>query len=392
MSVFVIDNELGSSIRELAQIIDGLNENDEFSQAITKHIADNGQVKDKKALIPPVYEASKPELMKKLNDKEFESTFNLIIYVLNSLWEGNTSAMVTESNQVLIKNLVKTSPPEQLSLRDRKSIKATSILSELTLIFNLLPSTSPVRVIIIQTIVDFFKDLQLDFKLLQGSFSSQLIGWLVQAENITSENVKKVFWEFIFLDKSYNENSLKLINTFTKQFEITSVDELHNLIKFTLNSDVVDLSFLINNHVSKALITYENDDLVKLFNQYLAGDAITSNPYNFPNLEFKSKLLSLCKFFENSNKYEFKFNEIPVNDQLELEVLLINCIKFKLIEGKLDQLNGQFNLTRVNKFILPNDAENISKNLESIKQNLNNWKQSLINVNDVVQNFRENIK
>lgn len=394
MSVFIVDNDLISSIKELSSIIDAAEGNQAFTQSISEFVGTEGteSIKDKQGLINKIYDASKPEYMKKLNDKEFESSFNLIIYILHSLYGGDTAQMVTAQQNILINNLVKTSPPEQLSLRDRKSIKATSILSELTLIFNLLPPNSPVRVLIIQTIVNFFKELQLDFKLLQGSFSNQLIGWLIKTDNITVEQIKQVFWDFISLDNKFTSTSLTLINDFTKQYEISSVEELHKFIKFALTSDVVDLSFMINNNVAKALITYQSDELVEVFNQYLSGQLITNNKFQIPNLEFKSKMLSLCKFFDESNKYEFKFTEIPVNNQPELETLLINCIKFKLIEGKLDQLNEQFNLTRVNKFILPNDSETINKNLNNVKQNLESWKQSLFDVNQVVQTFRENIK
>lgn len=396
MSVFIIDNELGSSVKELGSIIDGVQGNDEFSSSLAPSLQEQADgtitIANKAQVIDKVYEVSSPQYMKKLSDKEFESTFNLIIYVLHSLFDKDISQAVTKDNNVLIKNLVETSPPEQLSLRDRKSIKATSILSELTLIFNLLPGNSPTRVIIIQTIIDFFNHLQLDFKLLQGSFSGQLVDWLVQTNGITIDQVKHVFWQFVGLDKKSTKSSLVLINNFTKQYEILSLEELHQFIKFALSSDVVDLSFMINNNVSKALISHANDDLVQTFNKYLAGDLITSNPYQLPNLEFKSKMLSLCKFFENANKYEFNFSEIPAEYQPELEILLINCVKFKLIEGKVDQLNQKFNLTRVNKFILPQNSESINKNLSNIKTNLENWKQSLIDVNEVVQTFRENIK
>lgn len=385
MSVFIVDNELTSSIKELGEIFDQVQGTEEVSTQLSKYIDETNEITQKDALIKEIYTISKTENLIKLNDKDFESTFNLIIYILVEL-QGDIEKLF--QNDELLNNLIQSNPKETISLRDKKSIKATSILSELTLIFNLLDESSQTRIKIIKAILSFFKSSNLEFKIIEKSFTLNLNNWLSKINNIKQEDIKSIFWEFISLDDNHSLNSLKLIKDFTKDYEVTK-DELLTIIKFSLNSKTIDLSFMINTNISQSLTANKSDSLVELFIKYLNGELIQSS--EFPLVESKSKILSLCKFFDNSGKFIFKFDEIPVPKN-ELEILIINSIKNNLIEGKLDQLNETFKLIRVNKSILPYDDSSIENNLLNVKKNLTIWRDSLINVDKVVQNFRENTK
>lgn len=382
MSVFVVDNELGNSVRELADIIDQIQGSNEFSSHVTPNVAMNGDITNKEAIVAKINEVANVDTLKKLNDREFEPTFNLLIYILVQL-QGNIETVLSTSS--LLQNLIQCHNSEA-SFKDKKSIKSTSILSELTLLFNLLPETSKFRFTLLQTIIQFVGDSQLDFKTIVHSFGGNLINWLKKS-NVDRNQIKRTFWDFILLDKQLSEFSLNLIYEFTTEYDL-SLGELHKLISIALNSKTVDLSFLINNNVIKALITNKTDPVVDFFIRYLNGELLSSSDY--PLVESKSKILALCKFFETSNQIVFKYQEIPV-DRSELEVIIINAIKNKLIEGKLDQLNGTFKLIRVNKFILPFD-DSVTNNLDKVKQSLNIWRNSLVNVNRVVEDFRESTK
>ncbi|EGV65268.1 hypothetical protein PSN45_002586 [Yamadazyma tenuis] len=390
MSVFVVDNEITSSVRELGEIIDTIKGSSDFSQSLDSHIPSSpADFTDKSALIQKVYDASSPEYLKTLSDKEFEPTFNLIIYILSALQGGVEAVFAKDTEDKLLNNLINSSPVQQLSLRDRKSIKATSILSELTLVFNLLPSTSSIRVKVVTLILSFVKKLELDFSILQQSFGENLVSWLQEAQ-ASEKDIKQVFWSFIELDSSRSSKSLELINKFTKQYQLDQ-QELQSLIKFALNGSTIDLSFMVNNNVNKAIQAHQSDALVALFSRYLQGELLEDSP-DFTNLKSKSQILALCKFFETSSKFEFNLAEIPVASSTDLEVLLINSIKAGLVEGKLDQTNSTFYLTRINKFILPSDQQAVARNLEGVKSHLAAWRASLVSVGDVVNTFRENIK
>lgn len=389
MSVFVVDNEITNSVLELGEIIDTIQSNTEYSESLSPLISvENDEIKDKSSLIQKVYQASSPDYLKKLNDKEFEPTFNLIVYILSQLEGGITKVFEPSNSDTLLSNLINSSPSQQLSLRDRKSIKATSILSELTLIFNLLPNTSSARVKIIDQILQFVEKLKIDFNILQQSFGENLVLWLQEA-NTSDEKTRQVFWKFVELDEKHTLTTLNIIKKFTTQHELNK-DELHKLINFSFNSEIIDVSFLINNNVNKALQNYKDDKVVSVFIKYLRGEIIEES--EFTQVPFKSQMLSLCKYFEKSEKSKFQFNEIPVSNERDLEILLINCIKNGLIEGKLDQTSSTFYLTRVNKFILPGDDELVQNSLEKVKYNLQAWKKSLVSVGDVVNTFRVNAK
>lgn len=381
MSVFVIDNDLASSVSELASIVDQVQQSTDYSQAVRPLVdASTQEITDKSALINQIYHASSPEIIAKLNDKEFEPAFNLVVYILSELY-GGLHQVLDADNDKLIQNLLACSPAQQLSLRDRKSIKATSILSELSLLFNLLPATSGFRTVVVQKIIDFVRALKLDYGYLQ-TFQTNLVPWLVQT-GADSSTIRSIFYDFIELDSKSSLSSLKTIYNFTKQYEVSG-EELERIIKFSLNSDIVDLSFMINVNMSHAITANSNSPNVKLFADYLEGKPLKSDQFN--SLEFKSSMLSLCRFFKSSGKYEFGFNEMLTGTD---EVLLINCIKYGLLEGKVDQVNEKFYLTRLNKFIL---GDQVEQDVSDVKQSLEAWKKSLIEVGSVVENFRENMQ
>lgn len=400
MSVFIVDNEVATSVNELGEVIDGVQGNNEVSSALKSCLSEEvayqkTEIKNKDELIVQVIAASSPEYLKKLTDKEFESTFNLIIYLLIQLL-GDIESVLNYGDQLLT-NLIETSPKQQLSLRDRKSIKATSILSELNLMFNLLPKESSSRIKIITVLLQFCQDLKFDFKLIDHSIGDNLVNWLIGAK-ASDEVIRQLFWQFIQLDDNYSKTSLEFIHGFTQQFPI-NLPELHKLIHFALSSEIIDLSFLINSNISSCLIENQNDNLCNFFLKYLSGELIIDVPTEFQSsgstlsssIKFKSEILSLCKLFEKSeNKHVFKFSEIPFDND-KLEILIINAIKNGLIEGKLNQLDEVFILTRNDKFLLPYDNSSIERNLNNVKTNLTEWKNSLVNINDIVNNFRENV-
>lgn len=395
-SVIVVDNDLKDSVKEYGQIIDSVNESVDLSKDLQAFFNDqNNEIVDKPGLIKKIFETSAASNLTKLSDREFEPTFNLIIYILAQL-EGSFEKVLSEDSQI-IKNLIECNPTKQPLLRDRKSIKSTTILSILNTCFNFLPETSPNRIHILTTILNIVEESNIDYGLIQEPIGNSLVSWLVKA-NASDEQIKSIFWKFINLDDRKSNKSLQLIKSFTSNNTL-NLNELHNLIKFALSSSTTDVSFLVNNNVAKALNENSNDELVSLFTNYTKGELISSVPSSSglptDEVEQKSRILALGKYFiDNDSKNVFNYSEIPsalAESAEDFESLLINSIKVGVIEGKLNQLDQTFYLTRVNRFILAGDEESISKNWENVKKVLVDWKNSLANIDDIVNTSRENI-
>ena len=345
---------------------------------------------------------STSENLKQLTEKEFEPTFYLLIYILTQL--SNQNEVLNNEKSPIFQTLLEINPQQPPSLRDRKSIKSTSILSILSTVFNLLPVSSTTRVFILKQILKVIKTSGIDFNLIQDNIGSNLINWLKESKT-NEQEIKTIFWEFIKLDGTFSEKSLKLIKDFTHSNTL-STQELHELIYIALSSKTVDVSFLVNTNVAQALSNNNKsgDKLVSVFNKYVHGEIITIEdiPNDLPAkfIHSKSKILSLAKFFADSSTSSssstnhdgiiFKYNEIPnVKSSLEFEQTLVEAIKVGVIEGKLNQVEETFYLSRVNRFILA--GEDNTKNWENVKLVLKQWQNSLNDINNIVKTARENI-
>ncbi|CAK7896326.1 hypothetical protein CAAN1_03S03070 [[Candida] anglica] len=389
-SVIIVEQELEQSVRGYAQILDTANGNTEVSQALLKYFNDaKTQITDKKALAEAVLASASTANLGQLPDKEFEPTYNLVLYILTQL-VGPVETLLEQYPQILT-NLVASNPTQQPSLRDRKSIKSTTILSLLNNVFNLLPEQSAKRVVVLNKILEVVAQSGLDFQLISGSIGDNLVSWL-SAAGASEQDIKSTFWRFVSLDSASSLKTLQLIKTFTQEHTI-SAQELNQLIEFALESEVVDVSFLVNHNVAHAIKSHAaSDDFVQLFDRYTNGELLVQSSLVSPQLIAKSQILALAKFFATSTQSIFQYKDIPAelaSSSVELETLLINAIKSGVIEGKLNQLTETFYLTRANRFVLAG-ADN-SQNWDNVQAALNEWKQSLHNINEIVNTTRENI-
>lgn len=392
-SVIVVENDLKDSVREYCLIIDAVRQNTEFSASLKDVVSD--EAFDKKEAAARILSASTKETLISLNNKDFEPAFYLLAHLIKEL-EGLTIEQVFQKDSKIIALLKECAPSQQPSVRDRKTIKPTTILSAFNTIFNLLPATSVSRIDIIQNILVVVSQAQVSYELVQSSIGDNLIYWLKTA-NASDAQIREIFWSFVGLDSKHSQKSLELIKAFACQYEL-SLNELHDLIKFALSSPVVDVSFLVNNNVASALKQNSADELVKVFIDYTQGRSITSVPSSLPEkVVYKSKILALARFFiENENKSQnaFKYNDIPselVSSPAEFEKLLIDSIKAGVIEGKLNQVEETFSLIRVNRLILAGDDQKLAQDWEAVKSTLLNWRNSLDNINDIVASAKENI-
>ncbi|KAG7660560.1 uncharacterized protein J8A68_005979 [[Candida] subhashii] len=393
-SVVVVNNELRDSVKEYSQIIDGINKNTEFSQSISSYL-EKEEISNKSELLNKVYGVSTSENFKKLTDKEFEPAFYLLLHIASEL--SSSQEVLDNAESPIIKVLLETDPAQPPSLRDRRSIKSATILSVLSTIFNLVPGASKTRITLLKEILRVIKTSGIDFALIQDNVSSNLIHWLKQANSDDSE-IRSIFWQLINLDNQFSKKSLDLIKSFTNQYELNS-GELNQLITFALSSQQVDVSFLVNNNVAQALKN-EQQQLSTIFNKYVRGEIITIEeiPTELPAdfIHKKSKILNLAKYFADASSSPehddivFKYSEIPnVQSGVEFEQLLIEAIKAGVIEGKLNQVEESFYLSRVNRFILA--GEDNSKNWIAVKAALQQWKDALTNIDEAVAGARESI-
>ncbi|ODV79805.1 uncharacterized protein CANTADRAFT_48991 [Suhomyces tanzawaensis NRRL Y-17324] len=393
-SVIVVENDLKDSAREYAQIIDAANQNKEFSESLGKFFKDGSdEISNKSELIDELYKGSSTGVLSKLTDKEFEPTFNLLVYLVGEIagkqaWD--------DSKSPLFQILLDTNPKQKLSLRDRKSIKTSTILSAFNTIFNLLPQTSRTRLTILHQILNVVETSNFDYSIIEKNFGSNLVQCATAAQ-ATDAEVKELFWKFVNLDTKYTEKSLHSIKKFTQSHSL-NVEELKSLIKFALSSETVDISFLVNNNVASALAANTNEPLVSIFKQYITGEVVEQSkiqdglPAEF--IHNKSRILSLARFFSQASqsKIVFQYSEIPNGDSAyELESLLVTAIKTGVFEGKLNQLAQTFTLSRVNKLIVAGNDQQNAESWKDAKQALIDWKTSLTNIKDIVKSSRENI-
>jgi translation initiation factor 3 subunit M len=402
-SVIVVDTELEDSIREYGQIIDSINNTTDFSTALKSFLPEASWTQQqlsndaKAGLSKEILTVSTSETLKKLTDKEFEPTFYLLIHILSQL--SSHDEILNNVKSPIYTILFEVNPKQPPSLRDRRSIKSTSVLSILSTIFNLLPKESKTRVYVLENVLKVIKTSGIDFSLIQDNIGTNLLQWL-QETKTNQDEIKAIFWDFIELDGEYSQKSLEYIKSFTSSNTL-SKDELLKLVKFALSSKIVDVSFLVNNNVAQALSANSSEPLVTLFQKYVHGEIIPAEqiPSDLPAdfINSKSKILALAKFFADStaagsdhDAIVFKYSEIPnVASSLEFEEILIEAIKAGVIEGKLNQLDETFYLTRVNRFIIA--GEDNSKNWTQVKLALEQWQSSLTDINDIVKTARENI-
>lgn len=395
-SVIVVENGVKDSVKEYGLIIDSIHQNSQFSDSLKEYFdAQNDTITKKTELAAKLVEASPASVLSKLSDKEFEPAFYLLVYLLSEL-EGTSIENLWQKDSKVVSLLIESTPAQVPSLRDRRSLKPTTILSIINTFFNYLPATSATRVYLVELILKIVSDTQIEFSLIQSAVGDNLVGWL-KAANAPEQEIKRLFWFFIKLDTSFTAKSLQLIKAFTSEYSL-SLNELHDLINFALASSVVDVSFLVNNKVAAALQEFSSDELTQTFIHYTRGDLVTTAPGILtPEVLAKSKILALAKFFvssDNAGKNSFKYSEIPselVSSSTEFEKLLIDSIKAGVIEGKLNQVDETFYLVRVNRFVLAGDNNKIAQDWDIVKKSLVEWKESLNNINEIVKHAKDNI-
>lgn len=401
-SVIVVDNDLKDSIKEYAQVVDGLNDSTELATKVNSLLPSQQDqaITNKKELYTTLQQASTVETLSKLTDKEFEPTIYLLIHILSEL--DSIDAVLNNESSPIYNLVLSLNPQQALSLRDRKSIRSTSVLSILSTIFNLIPKTSKTRIYVIKQILKVIKTSEIEFNAIEDNISANLVNWLQESSALEDE-IKGIFWDFIALDKSHSLKSLNFIKTFTHDFAV-SESELAKLIKFALVSKVVDVSFLVNNNVASALKN-SNDKLTQLFTNYVKGEILSiedvssadsSLPADF--IHQKSRILNLARFFarkslsSDHDDIVFKYSEIEnVSSSIELEELLVEAIKAGVLEGKINQIDETFFLTRVNRFILAGEEEANVENWNLVKNSLQQWLDSITNIDDIVRTTRENL-
>lgn len=394
-SVIVVENEIKDSVKEYGLIIDSVHQNSEFSSSLSQYFNLHNDVTNKSELAAKLLSGSPATTLAMLSDKEFEPAFYLLVYLLHEL-EGASFEELLQKDSTVVKLLIEATPPQVPSLRDRRSLKPTTILSVINTFFNYLPANSPTRVYLVELIFNIVAKTNIDFALVQSAIGDNLVSWLEAAGSSEAE-IKRLFWFFIKLDTAFTLKSLQLIKAFTSHFSL-SLTELHDLINFALSSSVVDVSFLVNNNVASALQANSSDDLTQTFIRYTSGELVTTAPGILTEtVHAKSKILALAKFFvqsDDTGKNSFRYSDIPtelVSSSVEFEKLLIDSIKAGVIEGKLNQVDETFYLVRVNRFVLAGDHEKIAHDWETVKKSLVQWKESLNNINEIVKNAKDNI-
>ncbi|ODV84018.1 hypothetical protein CANARDRAFT_24431 [[Candida] arabinofermentans NRRL YB-2248] len=313
----------------------------------------------------------------KLSDKAFEPICNLTLHLLDIL----STELEIEIDSSLSTYLINLCQIQSSSL-----IKSNSIISILSNIFNFLPSSSHLRIEVLQNILSIISRDNL--KKLISPLSKNLNTWLNNS-NATEDEFKSIYIQTIEL--LYLENQLESIELFksfiSSKSESLQLNDYKNFFIKSLNcnNNYIDLNSLNLNSLQQDQILFELLNIYKsldlesylLFIENNKNQLINYN-INIDNLTYKLKIASITKLA--SNKTQLSYNEISSNLHIsldELELFLINCIKLKLISGRLNQDKQILYLHKVVKLntidiqdwkLINEDLSNWSNKMTDLKQ------------------------
>lgn len=390
-AVIVVDSDVADSVREYASTLDAAHGSSEFSTALRALVGGSSfgsQTPDSAGLVACLEGqlAATPSPLIKLADREFEPTCNLLLHLFSRLYSVESAvAKRNGSDTPLIAAIVACSPTSQLALKDRRSIKATSVLAVLSTVFNLLLPSLPTRIQIVDLILEVAKTSKVDFALLQDSIGQNLVSWAQQC-NASQETVRSLFYKFIAIDTVRDVRSLQLIKEFTQTFPPLD-QEVDIIAQYALASPVVDVSFIMSRDLDSA-VNRKATPLAKVLASYVAGDLISDQG---DAVFEKSRILALARFFDQlPGQLRFQYTDFPAEivKGTDVETLVVDAIKAKVIEGKLNQMEQAFYLARTNRLVLPSAP---AEQWRAVADVLQEWKSALTNVDELVKSSRESI-
>ncbi|CCH42974.1 hypothetical protein BN7_2520 [Wickerhamomyces ciferrii] len=401
-SYITVDGSLADSILEYASVLDLYNKDLNYTSKIESFIITNDEQDDQDdeeeelQFNDDIYKeiVESYQYLTNIPDRDLEGLINLAVYILT--FNNDFEKLVIDFFGSLFEKFELNNSDLKITKNKKATLKITSIISNLSNIFNLQINGDnfPFKNFILGEILKLIEILGNGEILLP--IISNLESWLTndinQQPSEIQEETRSILLKISKLIKPYDElSSLNVFKISITKIPNVSSDLINQFIIANLNSNkALDLSkilteeVIIANHESsqnhlKFLQNYLNfttQDFQKSIDEYSSLSEI-----DFKLVLTKNQYLNLCKIASTTSTISYSQISsdllIPEN---QVEIFLINAIKTGIIQGKLSQINSNFQVYKVNlilKTIELNDW------LE-IKSLLLDWRSKLSNVKSLI--------
>ncbi|CDK25439.1 unnamed protein product [Kuraishia capsulata CBS 1993] len=379
----VLDRYFSESLSEYAVLLDAYTETTEYSEKFAD-LDENS---------PGVYQQvlSTLDVLNSLKDKDFEATYNLLIHILTL--SGEAESLIKESG--LLEKLVDLAPESDgLLAHSRSSVKATTIISVLSSIFNLIPETSALRIAILKDIILVTKKSSSASLLLPITDNLKL--WF-EAAGASQDEVKVALVDLATLFAAeYPKESLRLSKIIVTSLPNVTNEDATTLIGKVLSSgDITDIYSYASIPAVKALasgsefdqkvsqlVTICNSVELAQYEQFQTANSEVFAKLNVSPEQLYNRLRVLVISKWATKKQTLPYSKISTELSIpedQVEEYIINCIKAGVLEGKLNQSSQVFYVHRVSVV-----GDFGLEQWKLIRAKLNTWKGSLKAIKETV--------
>lgn len=361
-STLAVDGTLHECIVEYSAIVTYFSQSEDFANELLSYGTDEEYSDEVYTVV-----SNNAEHLSAIVDREFESVANLAIYILSL---GPKSR---EHTQKLLLDLIALQELEpKLVKNKKKTVRVLGIVSVLSTVFNTsddeqLKKWSLSRILTLVGILDdsaLLKPFATNIEqiLLSSSADEETRGLVLQtAELIAPENpLESLKLQKLAITKIPNP-SAKVVDQFL-------VNSLNTSKALDLSADLADVSPL----ASQGLVEFTNAYLYTKFSEFSKLTAPTG--VNAAAVNKKNQLLTLLSLASKSStlSYSTIASELQI-ETTQVEPLLIDAVKLKIIEGKISQLDELFHVYRIPLIVKKIDLEDwkqVKNTVLAYKQNL----------------------
>ncbi|KAF6014865.1 hypothetical protein HII12_001283 [Brettanomyces bruxellensis] len=391
----VLDRYLNESVTEYGAILDlELRTTDHKYQNEFNELLQND---NKDALLAKLVDSAKV-FLKNMGDNAFEPTANLYINTIDSL----TSEMDVD---VLgpIESAVKNLGVEQY-IASKSNVKPTSVISVLSNVFNFVPETSRLRVLILQQIVDLASRNYLQ-SLLSPTIAKNFLCWILKVEDADTEDVRKLANQIFAEIYTFNQTeALTFYSNLLQNENLESAFNAEDRENFVLKAlsakkyfAIKDAGFSskLNDPALAQLLVLIQTANLKEFNTFIStseGKSL-SVKLDLDTLSLRVKCTAIPKILETlseeSGKHAFGYEEIAKEicvSGAEVEEILIECIQQGFITGRLSQPEEILYLNRVNSAYATN-APLTAEEWQKAGKYLQKWSVTIDGLQSLIKNL-----
>jgi hypothetical protein len=383
-STTAVEGTLNECVVEYSAVIDHFLQSAEFGEKLASYATTTDEEVEYSQELYAAVARSAPELTK-VADKEFESVANLALYILSL----GDSAQTLQAQ--FVKELISQHDLQDKVVKNKKkTIRVLSLVSVLSTVFNSTESEQ-LKKIILSEILSLVNIL--DDSVLLKQFASNVESILLSSpvDETTRELVLKTSQLIASQDAleslRLQQLAITMIPSPTQQLVDSYIVNSLNTPSALDLSEIVQLES-ITSLASKQLIDYTNAYLYTASKEF----STQQHPVNVQvdAVLKKNQYLTLLKLglTNDTLSYATIASELLIQES-EVELILIDAIKLKIIEGKISQLDQVFHVYRVGLIVKKKIDQ---QDWTHIKQTLTGYKKSLQEVRQLIDQAQKKRK